>query len=249
MTEKFDIFDEIELLEDRLGIPKGFFISLNTEGDWAFVIKLHALFEAAVAHAVVEKLGHQELQEAFSYLDMSNNKFGKARFAKQLGLLTPDEFQFVRLLSELRNDLVHDIRNVNFSFKNYLDKMSQKDRKTFVKQVTYSMNEGGLMATFEDGVKGYAVRATKSAIWVASIEILAMLYLHADRARMEKQSLSTRSQLYEVYSVLYKDQIESDLDIIKWRNQQDPEQLAKWKEELHDRENQGFPAPDASDES
>jgi len=189
MTQTSDFFDDIEKLEEDLGIPRGFFIGLMEEGDWAFLIKLHALFEAAVAHAVVEKLGHQELQEAFSYLDMSNVKFGKARFAKQLGLLTADEFQFVRILSELRNDLVHDLRNITFSFEDYLKKMTEGKRKTFVEQITYSMPEGGLMATFEGGVKGFAVKATKSAIWVASIDILVMLYLHADRARMEKKDL------------------------------------------------------------
>ena len=50
------------------------------ENDWSFVIKLHALVEAAVAHLLTEQLSRPELSDLFAHLDISNKTTGKAAF-------------------------------------------------------------------------------------------------------------------------------------------------------------------------
>jgi hypothetical protein len=46
-------FADAQKLERELGMPDGWFRALYKEdSDWAFVIKLHALLEAAVAHVI-----------------------------------------------------------------------------------------------------------------------------------------------------------------------------------------------------
>ena len=102
----------VPLLEVNLGLKQGFFESLDSddENDWSFVIKAHALAEAAVSHLLTEAVKRPELSDLFSRLDMSNKTTGKAAFVKALGLLGEEERRFVSAFSELRNRLVHDVR-------------------------------------------------------------------------------------------------------------------------------------------
>ena len=46
-------------LEQGIGLQNGFFIRLVAEDDWSFVIKIHALYEAAVTKLITEKVGEK----------------------------------------------------------------------------------------------------------------------------------------------------------------------------------------------
>ncbi len=49
-------------LERRIGLPEGFFAHLLDENDWSFIIKLHALFEAACTHMLLFHFQEPELE-------------------------------------------------------------------------------------------------------------------------------------------------------------------------------------------
>lgn len=51
-------FEAVEELVKELGLPEGFYAELLGEDDWSFIIKLHALMEAAVTGLIVAALGH-----------------------------------------------------------------------------------------------------------------------------------------------------------------------------------------------
>ncbi|WP_297479979.1 hypothetical protein [Ferrovum sp.] len=102
-------------LESRVGVPKNFFRSLNASDDWSFIIKLHALFEAACTHLLLFHFKEPELTEVFSRLELSNKVTGKIAFLGKIGLLGKENRRFISTLSELRNSLVHDVRNAEFS--------------------------------------------------------------------------------------------------------------------------------------
>lgn len=53
MTAPVEIDRGILELESKIGVKSGFFASLLEEDDWSFVIKLHALFEAACTHLLL----------------------------------------------------------------------------------------------------------------------------------------------------------------------------------------------------
>ena len=97
--------EAISNIERRTGVPKGFFETLKAEDDWSFVIKSHALIEAACAEFLTARFGDYELLEVFSRLELSNKRTGKIAFLKELSLLNDDERRFVTELSELRNVL------------------------------------------------------------------------------------------------------------------------------------------------
>jgi len=125
--------------ELRLGIRPGFFNALIREDDWSFVIKLHAFLEACLTHAICSCLGRPELEEVIVRLDTSNNQSGKLAFAKKLGLLNKPQRRYVAALSQLRNDIVHDARAVDFRFDEYMSKLTEEQRYQFC--VSLSLDE------------------------------------------------------------------------------------------------------------
>ena len=121
----------LEQLLKSIGLASDFFEQLRNESDWAMVIKLHAIFEAVLADLIAKRLDKPELRTAVSHLDFNHTKAGKVVFAHQLGLLHKQHTTFLRGLSELRNQLVHNIKNVSFSFVTYVSGLSKSELKEF----------------------------------------------------------------------------------------------------------------------
>lgn len=112
--------------ERRLGVRSGFFNELIREDDWSFVIKLHAFIEAGLTNAICAVLGHPELEDVVSRLDTANNQCGKLAIVKRLGMLNKPQRRFVAVLSELRNDIVHNAKSVDFSFERHMAAMPEQ---------------------------------------------------------------------------------------------------------------------------
>ena len=123
------ITEAIEKLERELALPKHFFNFLMNEDDWSFVVKLHALIEGAVSYLLVHQPGFNPLGDIFSSIELSNKKRGKIAFVKALELLDKDERRYIASLSELRNELIHNIANVTVNLKDYARKLNNKIRK------------------------------------------------------------------------------------------------------------------------
>lgn len=165
----------VPLLESKLGISPGFFQSLDGESgnDWSFIIKVHALIEAAISHLLTEHLQQPELEGVFSRLDMSNKATGKVAFIKALGLLAEPERRFVSSLSELRNKLVHDVRNVNFDLAEDVEKMNPKNQEIFLK------NFNLLSTEVTNDVRNLFRFDPRQALWFAAMAFLGIVYLKA----------------------------------------------------------------------
>ena len=111
------------MLQEKIGLRSGFFSALYDEDDWSFVIKLHALLEAACTHLLMFHFREPELNDVISRLELSGRTVGKTVFLGKLGLLGKEYRRFVAALSELRNDLVHDIRNSEFSLREFVQSL------------------------------------------------------------------------------------------------------------------------------
>lgn len=101
------------------------------EDDWSFVIKLHALFEAACTHLLLFHFKEPELTEIFARLELSNKTTGKVAFLAKLELLNKENRRLVSTLSELRNSLVHDVRNAEFSLATTVAGLAPSELKQF----------------------------------------------------------------------------------------------------------------------
>ena len=129
-------------IENQLGLPTGFLRGLyDREDDWSFVIKSHAFLEAALTHLLADHLGKEDLLPVFAYLETSNVRTGKLAFVKAFDLLDKGARRFIHTLSELRNDLVHEVSNVGFNFATYVAQLSDKQRKEFVDAFDYALVE------------------------------------------------------------------------------------------------------------
>ena len=161
------------LLEQKLGLELGFFNSLDgdDENDWSFIIKVHALIEAAMSHLLTEHLRRPELGDIFSRLDMSNKSTGKAAFVNALELLEKPERRFISSLSELRNKLVHDVRNVNFDLSDYVESMGKKQQEDFLG------NFNLLSTKVTDEIRNLFLFDPRQVLWYASMAFLGLVYL------------------------------------------------------------------------
>jgi len=113
---------------DELREKSGFLLDLLKEDDWTFVIKGHAMIEAAVTQLLIEHLGDIRLKSFIQRLPLSGMQTGKVEVAKQLCLLNENHRKFIRWLSKLRNSLVHRIENLDFTFQNHLAVLDKKQR-------------------------------------------------------------------------------------------------------------------------
>ncbi len=129
-----------KLRVEMLSALKGrfdFLLDLLHENDWSFVIKSHALIEAATTEMIIHHLGEERLKGVVERLPLSDTQVGKIAVVKDLALLDDDQRKFVRWFSELRNKLVHRIENVNFTFKDHLKKLDNNQRTSWKKSVTW----------------------------------------------------------------------------------------------------------------
>src|SRR5690348_1098919 len=127
----------LERLEQDLNLPAHFLGRLHDEGDWSFVIKTHALVEAALSHLLAAAVGDQRVTQIFQHLETSNEKVGKLAFIKAMDLLPDRQRKFVRHLSELRNRLVHDVSNTTFTFQSFVDGLDREQKKKFREAFTW----------------------------------------------------------------------------------------------------------------
>jgi hypothetical protein len=126
-----ELRDAIEELSQDLQLPLRFLPSLLEEGDWSFVIKSHALLEAALAHLLSTAVLNSSLTSVFLRLETSNETSGKLAFIRAMDLLPDRQRKFIKHLSELRNRLVHDVSNCSFSFSDYIESLDQGQRRKF----------------------------------------------------------------------------------------------------------------------
>jgi len=118
-------------LQTKLGLPKSFFDSLLKEDDWSFVIKLHSLIESVTSSLLVYHFKDKRLESIFKRIELSNKSVGKIAFLKALGLLRESNRRYIVKLSELRNQIVHNVSHYNLSLQGYVSKLDKNQLKSF----------------------------------------------------------------------------------------------------------------------
>jgi hypothetical protein len=167
-------------IEHQLGLPAGFLRGLyDHEDDWSFVIKSHAFLEAALTHLLADHLGKEDLLPVFAYLETSNVRTGKLAFVKAFDLLDKGARRFIHTLSELRNDLVHEVSNVSFRFDTHVAQLSDKERKEFIGAFDYAFVEvvQASQRQMDDRLRGTVDRIVLTAPRLALVAGVAMIGL------------------------------------------------------------------------
>jgi hypothetical protein len=175
MKQPIDLSTLIPKLEKKLEIEDGFFNKLiEEESDWALIIKVHALIEAAVSELLTASFGNQGLNNTFSYLELSNKRSGKMAFVSALNLLDEDCRRYISSLSELRNRLVHNIKNVEFQLHDHVAGLDKQQFKQFVK------NFNTLSSDVDDSLLNLFRHDPIQAIWNGAMSVLGRIYLRSE---------------------------------------------------------------------
>ncbi len=91
------------------------------------------MLEAGLNELISAKLGDARLVDIVARMDTGDRNKGKMAFVKTLDLLPDGVRQFIRIFSKLRNDLVHDVRQFEFSFSAWITKMPAAEIRNFQK--------------------------------------------------------------------------------------------------------------------
>ena len=121
-----------------MGLKPDFFRRLESDDDWAFLIKWQAALETCANHLLTRHFGNEKLAKVFARLDMSNSQCGKVAFIAASDLLPESHRLFIRRFSEMRNHAVHDIKNFGFTFGEYIKNYKKDERPALIKQVGFA---------------------------------------------------------------------------------------------------------------
>jgi len=180
-------FDAIEDFERELGLPSRWYFSLMSEPEhWSFIVKVHALFEAALPHAIEAQVQPDGLKTFVSGLSVGG-QFGKLTLAHAVGVLDAKQMKFVRLLLSLRNRCVHDVRNVTFDLDEYFVRLDAREQCQFMELVQDHFAaleaDGKTPASRDEFIRGNL----KFVVWLVASKILAELYNKRELARQISQ--------------------------------------------------------------
>jgi len=173
----------IQRIERGLQLPDDFLVGLlNERDDWSFVIKTHALIELAVNHALIATLRKPEVSKVIERLELSNQATGKLALIKSLALLDKEHRSFIRWLSELRNHLVHDARNVAFDLDRYGNDLDRKEANLFNKRF------GGIFKqpTGDSGV-AVGVSQRRAVMWASACAIAGLCYVAKSKEELDAE--------------------------------------------------------------
>ncbi len=193
-------FDVAVKFEKELTLPNNFFMNLLNEDDWSFIIKLHAIFEAAATFILVKISRNNNLETVFSNLELSKQKTGKLAFLKAYDVLDADESGYISLLSELRNLLVHNIKNVNFNIETYIGGLDSNQRRKFIKYAGYGYHDSFEIAGKVVQKDRFVADNPKLAMWQTAIVILGIIYMQKEIEGYKIESEKYIRQIYELKS-------------------------------------------------
>lgn len=194
-------------LEKSLNLPAQFLEKLVGEDDWSFIIKVHALLEAAFSHLLTEYLGKPELSEIFSRMELSNSHTGKIVFAEKLNLVDKDTRRFLRKLSEIRNQFVHDVSNVNLDLNGYIRRKDKNGQTEFKKAFCWDIGSDETMDLWigESGFdpivllkvisKGSFEVSPKISVWLGAIICMRVISRQVSVATLSNEMDETLREL------------------------------------------------------
>jgi hypothetical protein len=192
-----DLIDDIAKMSIEIGLPTSFLPDLQKQEDWSFVIKTHAFLEGLVSHAIAETVHRKELSEILCRLEMGNIQSGKVRIAEKLGLIKADGKRFLMKLTSLRNDLAHDVQQVNFKFSPFLQSLDKKQRKEFIKSFSYFASEDDMRDHY-DLVIDLVVNHTKHAIWLSTMHFTAIMWWKKENEKLKTLLQAMRKDLVKM---------------------------------------------------
>jgi hypothetical protein len=134
-----DLFAQMKRIGISLPLPDD-----GDKGDWSFLIRLHTMIEASLNHLITTYLGDVRLLPIITRLETGNTATGKLAFLSALNLLSSPCRSFIKHFSEIRNDLVHNVQNVEFDLSSYMQTMDKQRKRNLYAAIQGMIPDGHL---------------------------------------------------------------------------------------------------------
>lgn len=147
---------------------RGTLVALLNEDDWAFVIKVHAVVEAALNSLIATHIGRSELHRFVERLGL-RGQTGKLKLAEDLGLIDKAHVRFVEELVKVRNYFAHDVAAIGMTLSAYIDGLPVNEVQGLVGSLYRHLNatKAGEQPNSDD--LGYLRENIKPLLWLSSL--------------------------------------------------------------------------------
>ncbi len=175
-----EISKSIQFIEDELGLSKDFNEKLLDENDWSFVIKTSTLLEAVATSVLISKFNEYDLEKFISSLSYASLTSGKIKLLLDTRAIEKSQFQTLLEFATLRNKIVHDVKNVNFNFNDYILSLEDKEKEKFVDYFSVCYDEKIKFKNISASKKDFTLENPKISIWFTIREIVACMSLEKE---------------------------------------------------------------------
>lgn len=131
---------------------------------------------------LVDSVGDERLKRIFERLPIADEQLGKIEVAKELGLLTPEQRRFIRFFARLRNQLVHRVENVDFSFKQHVLALKDQERTTWKDSLAWFCRT----SETKNAWSTLAIQDPKTVLWTGVLLLVSDCSMHAIHAKHKR---------------------------------------------------------------
>jgi hypothetical protein len=211
--------DIVRDIETALNVPDGFFLSLVTENDWSFIIKMHALMESALTFLLSQTLtisvkdfseetfDEKALSRLLAWMELSGKRVGKVALAESLGLVLDYQRVFLNRLSELRNEVIHSVENVSFDFPTYVGSLDPNQKRNFIDAFGFAVGSTDAIKAIMNtdlSREDFVIRRTKFAIWLSALACLSEIAYCVRTFKTEQRIATFEQQMAKMFENLLK---------------------------------------------
>lgn len=204
-----ELLPVLEAVEKEYDLGSGFLLRLYQEDDWSFVVKAHALIEAATSQLLTHHTGDARLARVFERLELSNTQVGRLAFLKALDLLSDRERGFVRHFSELRNRLVHNVHSVRFRFADDLAAMNSQQNAAFAEWASSFVEKS---SEGREWWRTTALESPKHTLWVATVFVVVSCLRQTRAARERHDRIDRALDVLQASGLEEEDRDETNFD-------------------------------------
>jgi hypothetical protein len=169
MREEFvpeDLDTSITDLAALIGIRRGFLMDLLLveANDWSFVIKAHALLESVVCQLIGAHLQRPSLDAVLAQRVQMEDRI---EMLKALDLVDGADRTMMRLLGKIRNHLVHNVQQTDFTFAEYF--ANRDNRRNFVEAFGRNWPDPVAGGTSREQ---FVVANPRLVVWMSLMEVI-----------------------------------------------------------------------------
>lgn len=134
---KAQIDELIGELGAEIGLQPGFYKGLLKEkNDWAFLIQLQVVVEAAITEALVKALNEDRAFDHISRLNF-DGRTSKLSLAHALGVLDTSSINALRALSACRNSFAHRIANIGTTLDAFGESLDARSKLSALRKMGF----------------------------------------------------------------------------------------------------------------